>query len=215
MTRSNGRWLAAALFIAVRAAAALSATAALHAPAAEEFLKDGAVGRVVVDDQHVQAVKARRRIARSAPGCLTPEAGDESELAPLPRLARQPDPAAHHLDQMRRDRQPQSGAAVAAGRRRVGLHERPEDLPLLVLRDADAGVGDGEAQRRLHRRSCARLATFDDDFARVGELDGVADQVDEHLPEPPDVADQVVGHIGRGCGRRARRASRARAGRAA
>ena len=35
---------------------------------------------------------------------------------------------------------------------------------------------------------------FDDHFALVGELHGVADQIDENLPQPGHVADQNLGN---------------------
>ena len=72
---------------------------------------------------------------------------------------------------------------------------------LLVGRDADAGVADGEVQRAPRRRLRLRSSTCDDDLALLGELDGVADQVDEDLPQPAGVADQRVGHVGRRRGR--------------
>ena len=72
---------------------------------------------------------------------LDVEPGGEVERAAPPGLALDPDPPAHQLDQPGRDRQAQPGAAVLAGRRAVGLVERLEDRPLLLGRDADAGVG--------------------------------------------------------------------------
>ena len=45
---------------------------------------------------------------------------------------------------------------------------------------------------------CAALRAggldFDDHFALVGELHGVADQIDQNLPQPGDVADQDLGN---------------------
>ena len=35
---------------------------------------------------------------------------------------------------------------------------------------------------------------FDDDFALLGELDGVADEIDQDLPQTGDVADQNLGN---------------------
>ena len=69
------------------------------------------------------------------------------------------DLAAHQPDQLPADRQPQPGAAVLAGGGGIGLAERAEDLRLGLLRDADAGVGDLEAQLSLARR-CARTRTM-------------------------------------------------------
>ena len=70
-------------------------------------------------------------------------------------------------------------------------------VSLLLGGDADAGVGDGEAERRRRRRRAASSATVHDDLAALGELDGVADQVDQDLPQPAGVADQRVGHVRR------------------
>jgi hypothetical protein len=47
---------------------------------------------------------------------------------------------------LRGDRQAQAGSAVFARGGVVGLRERLEDPPLLVRRDADPGIGDGEVQ---------------------------------------------------------------------
>ena len=40
------------------------------------------------------------------------------------------------------------------------------------------------------------VSTCDEDLAALGELDGVADQVDEHLPQPAGIADRDAGHVG-------------------
>ena len=37
----------------------------------------------------------------------------------------------------------------------------------------------------------------DDDLALLGELDGVADEVQQHLTQPPGIAEHHVGHVGR------------------
>ena len=65
--------------------------------------------------------------------------------------ADQPDLAAQQRGQFAADRQPQAGAAVLARGSRIGLLEGLEDQPLLVGRDADAGVLDRERDdlRRL------------------------------------------------------------------
>ena len=61
-------------------------------------------------------------------------------------------------------------------------------------------------RRRRLRRSAPRRAAraHDYHFAGLGELDGVADQVDQHLAQPAGVADAAI------AGRRARRRRRAR-----
>ena len=74
------------------------------------------------------------------------EASREVEGAPLAHLALDPDAPTHQLDQPRGDGQPQPRAAEPPGGRGVGLGERLEDQPLLLRRDADARVPDGEVQ---------------------------------------------------------------------
>ena len=106
------------------------------------------------------------------------------------------DLAAHQGHQPRGDRQAQARAAVLPRGRGVGLLEGAEDLLLLVARDADAGVADREAAGRPRpRRRFAVGLDAHDHLAPVGELDRVADQVDQHLAQPARVADQGVGHV--------------------
>src|SRR6185436_16019866 len=62
-------------------------------------------------------------------------------------LALHLDRAAHRLDEARHDRQAEARAAVSAGVRRVGLHERLEDALAHGQGNADAGVADIEADR--------------------------------------------------------------------
>jgi len=108
--------------------------------------------------------------------------------------------AAHDLDETGGDGEAEAGAAVGAGGRGVGLREGLEDLDELLLRDADAGVGDGEAkgggfvaglmvERMIHD-------DFEGDLAVPGELDGVADEVEENLAEAGGVADEDIGDVG-------------------
>src|SRR5438309_5455469 len=110
---------------------------------------------------------------------LPPELGREREGAAAARLALHRDRAAHELDQAGGNGQSQAGAAIPPRGRSVLLLERPEDLLLLVQRDADAGVAYREAQsaKRGARSAgkvllfigrsalCARALHGDDDLA--------------------------------------------------
>ena len=91
--------------------------------------------------------------------------------------------AAHQLGQLAADRQAEAGAAVLTRRRGVGLGELLEQGEDLVLRDADAGVGDRQPEAARIGRLEARR-----DAALVGELDRVGDQVGEDLAQPVGVA---------------------------
>ena len=73
----------------------------------------------------------------------------EGERAALPVDAGEPDFAAEQHGQLAADGQAEAGAAVFARRAGVGLLEGLEDEPLLLRRDADAGVLDGEGDDLL------------------------------------------------------------------
>src|SRR5690606_4608123 len=98
-----------------------------------------------------------------------------------------PDLAAQQRHQLLRDRQPEPGAAIAPRRRAVALDERLEDAADLLAVEPDTGVRDAQAEpepagilKRFDRR-------LHGDAAAVGELDRVADQVVQHLPDAADV----------------------------
>ena len=86
-----------------------------------------------------------------------------------------------------RDDQSQTGAAVFACHAAVRLLERLEDTRLILAADADAGVRD---------RKCNGDTIFvllhglggDGNAAVLGELDRVARQIDQHLPQTGRVA---------------------------
>ena len=67
---------------------------------------------------------------------------------------------------------------------------------MLVPGDAHAGVAHGEPQADL-ALGCGRAGDLHahDHLPGVGELDGVAHQVEQDLPQPAGVADQGVGHL--------------------
>ena len=127
---------------------------------------------------------------------LHAEVRDKGEPAPPPDFAVDPDPSAHQLDELRGNREAETGAAIAARGGGIGLHERAEDLPLLLLRNADAGVGHREPQPHLvFPRVIDRH--FGDHLAALGELDGVAHQIDQHLTQPSGIADERIGDLRR------------------
>ena len=136
------------------AAAASDGRGRLHVPARQHFLENSAVRRVVVDDEDAQVLERLWSLddpARFGARCDVEIRGEMKRAAPV-HLALDPDGASHQLDQSQRDGQAQTGAAIAARRRAVGLRERLEDLLLLVRWNADAGVLHGEVQRHMPRR---------------------------------------------------------------
>ena len=111
-----------------------------HLPALEDLGEDAPVGRVVVHHERADRPQVERG-RRGRIGVLVEvEPHDEVELTADAWLALEPETAAHHLDELRRDGETEAGAAESACRRGVGLDERPEDLPPLVLGNPDAGI---------------------------------------------------------------------------
>ena len=95
------------------------------------------------------------------------------------KFAGNPDLAAHDLDQGLADRQPQTCAAVPTGGGGVDLREPAEQLAALISVQAGTGVFDLDAQL-LPRADIAHLQSH---HASVGELDGVANQIQQHLAQ--------------------------------
>src|SRR5262249_31016349 len=113
------------------------------------------------------------------------------ERRPLARLGFNPDPPTVHLDDALSDRKAQAGPALRARDRTVGLVKFLEDLGLIGCGDTRPCIADG------HRECPVRCRWFDRDLALVGELDRVADQVEQDLGEPPSVsAFRTIGMIG-------------------
>ena len=105
-------------------------------------------------------------------------------------MARDADRAAQHADQSAADCQAQARSAEAARRGRVGLLERLEQPPDLLVRHPDAGITDRDAQGPV------APPHLDPDFARLRELDGVADQIEQHLTQAGRVGADASGYVG-------------------
>ena len=146
-------------------------------------------GGVVVDHQQVQ----RARIARGGGQAGQPQA--EGEAAAFAQAAAQAQFAAHQGHQTLADGQPQAGAAEAPRDARIGLREALEQARLLLGADADAGVAHLEAQ--LDPLPFALLAIdAQHHLALRGELERVAQQVDQHLLQAQRVAKELARHFG-------------------
>ena len=88
------------------------------------------------------------------------------------------------------DGQAEAGAAVLAGGGGVGLFKGLEEAAHLFVGEADAGVGDGEVDK-LAVVVFVLYTSLDDDFALLGEFDGVIAEIDEDLAEAKRVAFRV------------------------
>ena len=86
------------------------------------------------------------------------------------------------LDKLAGNRETEAGAALGPCARPVELPELLEHSLLVVRRDPRAGVRDRDVERAVRR------GHVDGDLATFGELDRIADQVEQHLGDLPIVA---------------------------
>src|SRR5690606_31140960 len=106
----------------------------------------------------------------------------ERDAGPLPQPAAEVERSAMLLDQRLDQRKAQPGTAIAAAGHVAGLLEGKEHLLEIRLRDADTVVADSQAEAAgLWRADDAHRA------AGLGELNGVRQQVDDHLLERPPI----------------------------
>ena len=98
---------------------------------------------------------------------------------------------AHTVDQTFGDNQAQAGTAEAARDGGVCLAEGLEQLRLMWLVYAYACIGDLTADIDLVSLFAGQ-AHLEVHATAVGKLDGVADQVSDHLADPQGIARDVV-----------------------
>ena len=110
------------------------------------------------------------------------------------RLAFHPDFPAHHFDQLLGNGQPQSGAAEFSRDRSVCLDERGKQFVHVLRGDPDAGVGYGKRQSGLFL-GLFQAGDLNVDLSFFGELDRIAGQVDEDLPQSHGISHQGAGYI--------------------
>ena len=156
------------------------------------------------DGRAAIVVARRRRRRRPAPAtaaaCERHEQGEGRAFArPRPHLQL----AAEQPRDLAADREAEAGAAIFAAGRAVGLLEGLEDQLLLVLGDADAGVGDRDLDRPVdvaqHRMVGAPAAVGaahrQRDAAVRGELERVGEQVEHDLLQPLLVGADRAGQV--------------------
>ena len=109
---------------------------------------------VVVDDQHAEPVEVGCPARPPARSALARVSSNQNVL-PSPGTLSRPIRPAHQADEAPADRQPEPGAAVPAAASPLDLGEALEDVGLVLLRDADAGVPDRESGASPRASSCA------------------------------------------------------------
>lgn len=88
--------------------------------------------------------------------------------------------------------QAETGSAVLAGGRTVGLGERVKNPRLCLRRNTDASILHREAQGVAAVAVGSLKLDANDHLTRFGKLDGVANKIDENLAEPHFVADVLT-----------------------
>jgi hypothetical protein len=125
----------------------------------------------------------------AAPGAGRRERQLDGEGGPAPLGAAGDEAPAERPAQPFGDREPEPAAAVEPGHPGVALREALEQPRQDGRRDAGPGVGDLDRQAHPALGRGGR-PDADRDAAALGELDRVADEVGEHLPQPAGVGAQ-------------------------
>ena len=111
----------------------------------------------------------------------------------LPKRRPDPDVAAVHLDDQLGDGEPKAGAAFSFRVRAINLMELLEDARLVLCGDAWPRIDHADVEMTVdHLGGHAHLAG-------VGELDGITNEVEEHLGEALLIAEangQRFRHLG-------------------
>ena len=142
--------------------------------------------RRALDDWRARRLTGREpgevRIGRRQGDC-------DGEATPSSQRAVDGDHAAHRLDQASGDAQAEARPAEPPHRRGVSLMEGPEELPDLVGGHPDPLILDLDEEPALPSAGRAVADPHHDPTAGLGELDCVADEVHDDLPEPRRVHD--------------------------
>ena len=109
----------------------------------------------------------------------------QGETTADPGAARRLQAAAHQLAQLAGNGHPQAGTAEAPTHGGVGLGEWIEDARQPVSGNADTGIFHADQQQSV------LLDQLQLDPALLGELDGVAEQVEQYLPQAEGVGLQA------------------------
>ena len=123
------------------------------------------------------------------------ESSCKVKSAPPAQVAFHPDIASHQLHESRGDGQTEPSAAKLACGGTIYLGKSLENELLFFRGDTNTRVQDDEVQLDPSRRSgidgCPET-----NFSALGELDGVANEVDDDLPQAARVANNPLRYLG-------------------
>ncbi len=166
-----------------------SSTTSTSVPSVSASATGGAATRRPLSATWVGDCPAPRSVDRTRAGSPIGRARFRIIVVPFPTSLCISTVPVHHLGEPSADGQAEPGAAEAPRRVRLGLDEGPEELLLVLGRDADPGVGHREAHD-LHVASTLDEVDPELDMPFHRELDGIAGEVVEDLPQPERIHDQ-------------------------
>src|SRR5262249_46470508 len=147
------------------------------------------IHRNVIDDERAQATHLRRqRLACDERRTRTRQHEFEPECRALLDMACDVDLSTHQLDDLLADRKAETRSAEAAGHRAIHLTEFFEETTAHLLRHTDAGIRNLEAQRNLPLFRPGNAVNLKRNAALLGELDAVADKIEQNLTQPRRIA---------------------------
>ena len=185
----------------------------LAAPGGKAQLAQHAHGNLLVDDVVLHQQDAQAAHLRGLPpggllsGRLLPmllehlllagqvEGRGEAEFGAFTHRAAYAHLTAHEGHQLPRDGQPQAGAPELPGVRRVGLGEAVEEPFQLLVLDADTRVPHGETDFG-QATFAPDLFRADGDPTLARELQGVADEIHQHLTQAAGIPQHELGQSG-------------------
>ena len=162
----------------------------------EQLVVHAAALLVVVHHQHGQTSECLQRGRRRRRAFGHAEVGREMEHAPLVDLAFHPDASVHQTDQLRGNRQPQSGAAETPRGGTIGLAERLERCACLLRGMPIAGVANGDSAVGQCGRSSAPAAGRPDTSPRSVNLMAFPIRFTRICRTRPGSPISSLGHVG-------------------
>ena len=160
-------------------------------------LENMKAGTMAMHETQMKALQVRRR--RLVEGILfhdTWESNRKPELATLTGCAGKADGSPHLFHQLLADGQSQSRAPELSGRGFIRLAKGFKQAGLAFWRNADARVTHLHPNGLLVRVR-VQIDQFDNDFALLGELNGVPNQIRQDLFDAPGITSDLCGHPGR------------------
>ncbi len=159
----------------------------LVAPPVQVDLQQLYVGRHIVHHQHahLRQLQGLTDVDHGSQGLAHGQRQTDRERGAHPQGAAHADAAAHQLDQLPRDGGAKTCATELPRGGRIGLCKGVEDALQMLRGDADAGVLHLDHQRAVV------VVQPQQHMAALGELERVAQQVQQHLLQAQRIAPQV------------------------